>query len=891
MKEKSITSIPCVTVSGEHARKSETGRSRAEQKKEKKGEFQRDNDHLFLFCTHASWRADKEMVLLEYLQKTPLRCTDNNNTHAHLQTSVPTRGLLHNNKDGNTSSNTSKRRISTSWTILGPAARILKGGLEAVNNTVLGLRDGLSEEQREAAARKEERRQILALRMKNAESMEAWQTAARELDIVEDNEAWKLDTSSSEFDAAMIEARLKQMDDARINCDIKLMLNLVRTSLSRDLGGMENVRLYKLSYIGTKDLIERYIDSTLATIRDLVEKSKHSLPDGLETKDILEQVVYARQAFGRSALLLSGGATFGMNHIGVLKALFEAHLLPRIISGASAGSIVCAVVCTRTDEEIPDVLRKFPFGDLAVFEENGNEDGILERLRRLLTQGAWIDSKHLTRVMQDILGDMTFQEAYNRTRRILNICVSSASVYELPRLLNYITAPNVMIWSAVAASCSVPLLFSAAPLLVKNPITGENTPWNPTPQRWIDGSVDNDLPMTRLAEMFNVNHFIVSQVNPHVVPFLVKDEEAITRDANSEGSGPGWVYTLTNLAKDEALHRMQVLAELGIFPNMVSKCRSVLSQKYSGDITILPEIDYKDFPRILKNPTADFMVQACLCGERATWPKLSRIRNHCAVELELDAAVQKLRARVVFSPSQVDLRRMTTAGLSTTPYTAGRQRRDSGSNLVVKASQYDEGEEELSPKSHKSLSHPPLRTASTYWHSTRRTLPPSARSGSKTVQGSPMPTPQPGDSHSFKFQPMRPGPNLHPSIPDISSAGETTLSPPSSDADADIDSHTDESSPEPDAAMPSPCLYYRPRATHNESDEMLDFFSSSQPITSGTDHVLATSPLLNRANIGLGLAPLSTRIGADLAKKSVTAPSSPEARYKRIFHSQKGDEK
>ncbi|KUJ19018.1 patatin-domain-containing protein [Mollisia scopiformis] len=826
------------------------------------------------------------MVLLEYLQKTPLLCSDNTRSHPHpqkqLPTSAPIRGFLCN--DGN-SSPPLNRRSSQTWSILGPAVRILKGGVDVVNSTVLGMRDGLTKEQRVAAARREERRQILGLRMKNAESMEQWQTAARDLDVLEDNEAWKFNSTSSEFDATMIEARLKQMDNARINCDIKLMLNLVRTSLSRDLGGMENVRLYKHSHIGTKDLIERYIDSALATIRDLVEKSKHTLPDGMETKDILEQVVHARQAFGRSALLLSGGATFGMNHIGVLKALFEAHLLPRIISGASAGSIVCAVVCTRTDEEIPDVLKKFPFGNLDVFEENGKEDGILERLRRLLTQGAWIDSKHLTRVMQEILGDMTFQEAYNRTRRILNICVSSASVYELPRLLNYITAPNVMIWSAVAASCSVPLLFSAAPLLVKNPITGENTPWNPTPQRWIDGSVDNDLPMTRLAEMFNVNHFIVSQVNPHVVPFLVKDEEAIAKDANSEGSGPGWVYTLTNLAKDEALHRMHVLAELGIFPNLVTKCRSVLSQKYSGDITILPEIDYKDFPRILKNPTADFMVQACLCGERATWPKLSRIRNHCAVELELDAAVQKLRARVVFSPSQVDLRRMTTAGFTNIPSRVGRKRRESGSNLSeFKISQFDgENEEEAPSKTRKSLSRPPLRTSSTYWHGTRRTLPPSARPGSRTTQGTPLPTPEPGDSHSFKFQPLKAALDLHISIPEISSAGETTLSPPSSDAD--IDSHTDESSPELDTSdMPSPGLYYRPRGTGNESYEMLDFFSSSQPVTSGTDHVLATSPLSSRPNIGLALSPISMKLSGISTVKSATAPSSPEARYKRIFH-------
>ena len=206
----------------------------------------------------------------------------------------------------------------------------------------------------------------------------------------------------------------------------------------------------------------------------------------------------------------------------------------------------------------------------------------------------------------------------------------------------------------------MPFIFSAASLLAKNPKTGEAVPWDPSPQRWIDGSVDNDIPMTRLAEMFNVNHFIVSQVNPHVVPFLVKEEESIAQEAHHSSStvasGPTWLHSITDLAKGEALHRMHTMAEIGIFPNTLSKAVSVLSQKYSGDITIFPEISYADFPRMLSNPTTEFMIQATLCGERATWPKLSRIRNHCAIELGLDDAVQKLRTRIVFSPSQANLR-------------------------------------------------------------------------------------------------------------------------------------------------------------------------------------------------------------------------------------------
>lgn len=583
-----------------------------------------------------------------------------------------------------------------------PWSKVVRGA----GNLLLYFKDGLTDSEREMQRLVEERKQILSARLHGAETFSQWDAAAHELDALEGNEAWKDDNSTGDYNPELIEDRLRALDEARTNCDLRAMMHLVRTALSRDLGGMGNIDLYRHSYCGTKKLIERYVDSALQTIDALVEQSAHRLPDGLEPKDLLDAVLFSRQSFGRSALLLSGGGTFGMTHIGVLKAMFAAKLLPRIISGASAGSIVCAVACTHTDDEIPQLLREFPHGDLSVFEEEGNEDGIVDHLRRLLTEGNWSDIKHLTRVMRNVLGDMTFQEAYNRTRRICNICVSSASIYELPRLLNYVTAPNVMIWSAVAASCSVPLVFGAAPLLVRNPVTGEHSPWNPTPQMWIDGSVDNDLPMTRLAEMFNVNHFIVSQVNPHVVPFLAREDAPYTTAPGSRGQSPGghldWTYAVTQLAKGEALHRMQILAEIGIFPNLVTKLRSILSQKYSGDINILPAIGILDLPRILKNPNSDFMLRTCLLGERATWPKLSRIRDRCAIELALDRAVHALRARVVFSKSQVDLRRMvtgTTAGtkkrshepltnlvppsesMSTKEKLRRRHRRSSGSNL------------------------------------------------------------------------------------------------------------------------------------------------------------------------------------------------------------------
>ncbi|EHL01072.1 hypothetical protein M7I_2933 [Glarea lozoyensis 74030] len=336
--------------------------------------------------------------------------------------------------------------------------------------------------------------------------------------------------------------------------------------------------------------------------------------------------------------------------------------------------------------------------------------------------------------------------------------------------------------------------------------------------------------------MFNVNHFIVSQVNPHVVPFLVKDDEAITKGAQSDRQGPGWVYTLTNLAKDEVLHRMHVLAELGVFPNLVTKARSVLSQKYSGDITILPQIDYKDFPRMLKNPTTEFMLQSCLCGERATWPKLSMIRNHCAVEIELDSAVQKLRARVVFSPSQVDLRRMTTGSFHDT---SKRRRRDSGGELSP-------GMESLSKipnssdKPKKAASRPGLKGSISQWSIPRRYQQPLL--GPRSVHATPS---HPREIDPFNLMQPLHVPDLH--IPDLSSATETAYSPPTSDAD--VDSLTEDSTP--DREDPALNTYRNAKNQAFGISDEIDFFSNSQPVTSRADYVMATSPLSKRAAVGM----------------------------------------
>ena len=67
----------------------------------------------------------------------------------------------------------------------------------------------------------------------------------------------------------------------------------------------------------------------------------HQLPS-IHRKQVTDFLKRARTAYGRTALCLSGGSTMGSYHFGHIRGLLEAGVLPNIISGTSAGSVVAA---------------------------------------------------------------------------------------------------------------------------------------------------------------------------------------------------------------------------------------------------------------------------------------------------------------------------------------------------------------------------------------------------------------------------------------------------------------------------------------------------------------------------------------------------------------------
>jgi TAG lipase/steryl ester hydrolase/phospholipase A2/LPA acyltransferase len=216
-------------------------------------------------------------------------------------------------------------------------------------------------------------------------------------------------------------------------------------------------------------------------------------------------------ALGHTALCLSGGGALAMHHMGVVRALLEMKMLPRVISGTSGGAIVAGFLAQRTDAEL---LTEVCVDTISTCLPERWFPPLHEQVANFIAHGVLVKSADFEACAKAYFGMMTFEEGYHRTGRHVNISIASstrggqdgASI-----LLNHVTTPNVLIYSAVAASCSLPGIMRAATLMAKDG-AGRIVPMDPPGTKYVDGSLRADLPLHRLSQLFHVSQFIVSQV-------------------------------------------------------------------------------------------------------------------------------------------------------------------------------------------------------------------------------------------------------------------------------------------------------------------------------------------------------------------------------------------
>lgn len=445
--------------------------------------------------------------------------------------------------------------------------------------------------------------------VKQMSSYEEWKDFALARDSETGMDAWKQLSPSKLYDYEEISSRLELLRQCRAEGDDQGLLFTLNEGIHGNMAGMGNSKLHNKALFGTKQLIEDYVDEVADALYHLADMNNHSV--SFEEK--LDFFRRASLCFGRSALMLSGGAQLGNFHMGVLKALVEADLLPDVISGSSAGSVFAALAGTYDDEELAAYMSNENL-DLEIKQETKLLDTIMKKR-------VSISIKELKKTVNRLIPDLTFQEAFERTGRKINISVAPYQKHQKSRLLSAITSPNVLIRSAVMASCAIPGKFPPVTLLAKNK-DGKVQPYLSS-RKWVDGSMSNDLPSKRLTRLYRVNHFIVSLTNPLAIPF-VKDPSS-----QSEFLAPFRKFSVS-FVKEATQFNYSIAKQFFKYaPNfamLAHSINSVVQQEYTGNINIIADFSTVKPTKLLTALTYDELAELIRKGEQATWPKLEAIR-------------------------------------------------------------------------------------------------------------------------------------------------------------------------------------------------------------------------------------------------------------------------
>ena len=240
---------------------------------------------------------------------------------------------------------------------------------------------------------KADRIQKLQQQLNRAESYTEWKEIALQLDETTGTQEWKFDNASPYFDAEVISHRLVLLRKYRQQNRIKDLIYILREGLTYDIANICHPMLFVECYIGTKKIIEDYVDEVSQSLEHVASAPSEILSHA----EKLEFFKNCETAYGQPALMFSGGASLGLFHTGVCKVLREQDLLPRVLSGSSAGAIMAAMLGTSLPEQIDQVLTGEHF-----FSEAFHFRSVSSLLK---DKGGFADVRYLKKFLMENLGD------------------------------------------------------------------------------------------------------------------------------------------------------------------------------------------------------------------------------------------------------------------------------------------------------------------------------------------------------------------------------------------------------------------------------------------------------------------------------------------------------
>eukprot|EP01059_Diplonema_ambulator_P004005 TRINITY_DN13702_c0_g1_i1.p1 TRINITY_DN13702_c0_g1~~TRINITY_DN13702_c0_g1_i1.p1 ORF type:complete len:614 (+),score=217.92 TRINITY_DN13702_c0_g1_i1:35-1843(+) len=457
--------------------------------------------------------------------------------------------------------------------------------------------------------------------------------------------------------------------EQQLNAFYRLLTHL-RTDIARGSCGIlrRNAFRYK---IGTKKIIEDYIEAiqtALTTIAHYEDVSK------IIRYDYLNECL---KAHGKTALLLSGGQSLSLYHLGVCRFLHSMGFLPRVICGAGTAAVIASFVCCNEDAALKDLLdptkKEGKALDFEAFLAKSKQPGgaiakAARRIRRLIETGTLMDINVVAEFTAKHLGDITFKEAYEKTGRVLNIVISNLrechtmlphTDYTISQPLlgnaetrwvaNYLTAPDVLVRTACVAAVSHGLfgswLWKGYALKRKNAKTGEIEVFSPCAYSSTRDTAEATA-MNRLSEQFNVTCVIrattkftlfSTMASPVARELTTSKLTQVLERGRDEVTNEFWyrVYTTLKFLRTVPLIGPGIRRVLSL---------DVFLKDTEADVELCAYTGLAF--NFLKHPSQEFVNEGLREGEKSTWPMLSTLQLHLAVEDTFEDVLNELLAEM-----------------------------------------------------------------------------------------------------------------------------------------------------------------------------------------------------------------------------------------------------
>jgi TAG lipase/lysophosphatidylethanolamine acyltransferase len=453
-----------------------------------------------------------------------------------------------------------------------------------------------------------------------------WRRVARLLDEDEGFNAWR-EEEDEQVSMHLLRDRVERLSEIKKQVDrgevsIDTLIAAMQTDLHRSTLGIANPTLYPFR-TGTKETITTYINLMVFLVRTV---STTTTMDPVKRYKALKQMQWV---FGRSALLLNGSVALGAYHLGIVKALHQAKLLPNIIFGSNTGALVAACLCCL--DNIEGVLSGDAI-DFSAFAKRGTTGSLKRKWDRLWKEGTLMDVTVLEQFAKDNLGEITFREAYRKTGRTLNVNVTM--YYEENKttgtwLFNHYTTPDALVYTAAVSSCATPLIYGLTPLRAKAR-DGSIIAFDPPALSFSTNLASfhiNDA-VVRLREQCGVKMSVVSECSISRLPYLT---------LNPQRALP---LKVIHFFTEEIWRFLAWVSRLRWFRSRLTGLLQNASDVSLSDVVVYPAATAQDLVMLLQNPDRRILDYCTLRGCQIMWPMMPLMKTHIAIEQAIHEGIR-----------------------------------------------------------------------------------------------------------------------------------------------------------------------------------------------------------------------------------------------------------